>query len=345
MLQIVKENYAEIEVIMTSAVDEVETVVQAMRHGAFHYLTKEVENDALQSLVRHAIERQALNRQVLSLSAQVADQPEPELLLGPSKSMREIGELVEKVSRLSATVLILGESGTGKELLARRIHQGSAGSDTPFIAVNVAAIPADLVESTLFGHERGAFTGAHRQQLGKFELAAGGTLFLDEIGDLRIDLQAKLLRAIQEEEIERIGNAKPIPTDFRLIVATNTDLAKAVKEGRFREDLYYPDQRHPDPHAAAEGAHRGHSRPVSSVRVALQPEVSQGGRGCVGLGREAPVDVLVARQHPRTGKPHRTASRGDRPAVDHGRGSAHRIPSGSAGYGSGRRRKSTAAGV
>ena len=239
LLQIVKENYAEIEVIMTSAVDEVETVVQAMRHGAFHYLTKEVENDALQSLVRHAIERQALNRQVLSLSAQVADQPEPELLLGPSKSMREIGELVEKVSRLSATVLILGESGTGKELLARRIHQGSAGSDTPFIAVNVAAIPADLVESTLFGHERGAFTGAHRQQLGKFELAAGGTLFLDEIGDLRIDLQAKLLRAIQEEEIERIGNAKPIPTDFRLIVATNTDLAKAVKEGRFREDLYY----------------------------------------------------------------------------------------------------------
>ena len=140
---------------------------------------------------------------------------------------------------LSATILILGESGTGKELLARLIHRESGRTDGPFIPINLAAIPGDLVESTLFGHERGAFTGAHRQQLGKFELAAGGTLFLDEIGDLRLDLQAKLLRAVQEGEIERIGNAKPIPTDLRLIVATNVDLDKAVKEGRFREDLYY----------------------------------------------------------------------------------------------------------
>ena len=239
LLQIVKENYAEIEVIMISAIDEVETVVQMMKHGAYHYITKEFEGDALRSLVRHAIERQELNRQVLSLSAQVADQAEPELVLGPSRSLREIGELVEKVSQLSATVLILGESGTGKELLARLIHQRSGHHDAPFIAINLAAIPADLVESTLFGHERGAFTGAHRQQLGKFELAAGGTLFLDEIGELRLDLQPKLLRAIQEGEIERIGNVKPISTDFRLIVATNTDLDKAVKAGRFREDLYY----------------------------------------------------------------------------------------------------------
>ncbi len=239
LLQIVKENYAEIEVIMISAIDEVETVVQMMKHGAYHYITKEFEGDALQSLLHHAIERQELNRQVLSLSAQVADQAEPELVFGQSRSLREIGELVEKVSQLPTTVLILGESGTGKELLARRIHRRSGHHDAPFIAINLAAIPADLVESTLFGHERGAFTGAHRQQLGKFELAAGGTLFLDEIGELRIDLQPKLLRAIQEGEIERIGNPKPIPTDFRLIVATNTDLDKAVKAGRFREDLYY----------------------------------------------------------------------------------------------------------
>jgi transcriptional regulator with PAS, ATPase and Fis domain len=135
--------------------------------------------------------------------------------------------------------LILGESGTGKELLARLLHREAGEPDAPFIAVNLAAIPRELTESTLFGHERGSFTGAHRQQLGKFELASNGTLFLDEIGDLRLDLQAKLLRAIQEGEIERVGGAKPIKTEFRLIAATNIDLEKAVKEGRFREDLYY----------------------------------------------------------------------------------------------------------
>ena len=136
-------------------------------------------------------------------------------------------------------MLILGESGTGKELLARLVHREAGDPEAPFIAVNLAAIPRELAESTLFGHERGAFTGAHRQQLGKFELASNGTLFLDEIGDLRLDLQAKLLRAIQEGEIERLGGTKPIKTEFRLIAATNVDLEKAVKEGRFREDLYY----------------------------------------------------------------------------------------------------------
>jgi transcriptional regulator with PAS, ATPase and Fis domain len=136
-------------------------------------------------------------------------------------------------------VLILGESGTGKELLARLIHREAGDPEAPFIAVNLAAIPRELTESALFGHERGSFTGAHRQQLGKFELAANGTLFLDEIGDLRLDLQAKLLRSIQEGEIERVGGTKPIKIDFRLIAATNVDLEKAVKEGKFREDLYY----------------------------------------------------------------------------------------------------------
>jgi transcriptional regulator with PAS, ATPase and Fis domain len=152
---------------------------------------------------------------------------------------RDIVDLVQKVAKLSATVLILGESGTGKELLARLIHREAGDPDAPFIAVNLAAIPRELAESALFGHERGAFTGAHRQQLGKFELASNGTLFLDEIGDLRMELQAKLLRAIQEGEIERVGGSKPIKTEFRLIAATNVDLDKAVKEARFREDLYY----------------------------------------------------------------------------------------------------------
>jgi DNA-binding NtrC family response regulator len=210
-----------------------------MKSGAYHYVTKEFDYDQLRSLVRHASERQDLNRQVLLLSAQVADQTEREFIVGPSKATRDIVELVQKVAKLSATVLILGESGTGKELLARLIHREAGDPDAPFIAVNLAAIPRELAESTLFGHERGSFTGAHRQQLGKFELASGGTLFLDEVGDLRLDLQAKLLRAIQEGEIERVGGTKPIRTEFRLIAATNVDLEKAVKEGRFREDLFY----------------------------------------------------------------------------------------------------------
>ena len=239
VLRIVKENYSLVEVLMISAITEIETAVQAMKFGAYHYTTKEFDYETIRSLVHNASERQDLNRQVMTLSAQVADQSDREFVVGPSKLTRDIVDLVQKVAKLSATVLILGESGTGKELLARLIHRESGNADAPFIAVNLAAIPRELVESTLFGHERGSFTGAMKQQLGKFELASGGTLFLDEVGDLPIELQAKLLRAIQEGEIERVGGAKPIKTDFRLIAATNVDLEKAVKEGRFREDLYY----------------------------------------------------------------------------------------------------------
>jgi two-component system, NtrC family, response regulator AtoC len=239
VLRIVKENYTLVEVIMISAINEIETAVQAMKHGAYHYISKDFDYDQLRSIVRNASERQDLNRQVMTLSAQVADQTEREFVVGPSRNTRDIVDLVHKIAKLSATVLILGESGTGKELLARLIHREAGDPDAPFIAVNLAAIPRELAESTLFGHERGAFTGAHRQQLGKFELASNGTLFLDEVGDLRLDLQAKLLRAIQEGEIERVGGSKPIKTEFRLITATNIDLEKAVKEGRFREDLFY----------------------------------------------------------------------------------------------------------
>jgi len=238
-LRIVKENFNLVEVIMISGEREIEAAVQAMKHGAYHFVTTDVDGDQLRALVHNASEHQDLNRQVMTLSAQVAEQGEREFIVGPSRSAKDIVDRVAKIAKLPATVLILGESGTGKELLARLIHREAGHADAPFIAVNLAAIPRDLVESTLFGHEKGSFTGAHRQQLGKFELASGGTLFLDEIGDLRLDLQAKLLRAIQEGEIERIGGAKPIKTDFRLIAATNVDLEKAVKEGTFREDLYY----------------------------------------------------------------------------------------------------------
>ena len=239
VLKIAKENYPHVEVIVISVLKELDAAIEAMRYGAYHYISKDFDLEGVGRLVANASERQDLSRHLIRLRAEVAEHNDREFVVGPSPATRESIEMVHKVARLSATVLILGESGTGKELLARLIHRESSTPEAPFVAVNLAAIPRELVESTLFGHEKGAFTGAIRQQLGKFELATGGTLFLDEIGDLRYELQAKLLRAIQEGEIERVGGTHPIKTDFRLIAATNTDLEKAVKEGTFREDLYY----------------------------------------------------------------------------------------------------------
>ena len=245
LLRIIRENYPLVETIVAGEGADVEAAVQAIKLGAYHYLPTTADPDTLRATVGHASQRQDLNRRVLTLTAEVQELGDREFIAGPSRAMREVLELVQKVARLSATVLILGESGTGKELLARLIHRESSTNpmngpaDRPFIAINLAAIPRDLVESTLFGHERGAFTGALQQRIGKFELANGGTLFLDEIGDLKLELQAKLLRAIQEGEIERVGGSKPIKTNFRLIAATNVDLERAVKEGTFREDLFY----------------------------------------------------------------------------------------------------------
>jgi two-component system response regulator AtoC len=244
LLRIVRQNYPLTESIVVSSGADVEAAVEAIKLGAYHVLPKDTDPDALRTTVARASERQDLNRRVLMLREEVQDLGEREFITGPSRAMRGVLDVVSKIAKLSATVLILGESGTGKELLARLIHRQSAPpvpgqADRPFIAVNLAAIPRELVESTLFGHERGSFTGALQQRIGKFELASGGTLFLDEIGDLKLELQAKLLRAIQEGEIERVGGSKPIKTTFRLIAATNVDLERAVKDGTFREDLFY----------------------------------------------------------------------------------------------------------
>ncbi len=239
MLHIVRENFPLVEVIMASAQADVDGAVNAVKLGAFHFLTKTVDPDALRSIVARAAERQDLSRSVLMLRDAAEEGPTREFVSGPSTSLKEVLQTAHKVAKLSATVLILGESGTGKELLARLLHRESAAPEAPFVAVNLAAIPRELVESTLFGHEKGAFTGAIQQRIGKFELANGGTLFLDEIGDLKSDLQAKLLRAIQEGEVERVGGTRPVRTSFRLIAATNVDLERAVKDGHFREDLYY----------------------------------------------------------------------------------------------------------
>jgi two-component system, NtrC family, response regulator len=238
-LRIARENFELTEVVMTAAGSDVDHAVEAVKHGAFHFVPKTGGAGAVRALIDRAIERQTLARQVQVLSAEAADTTEREFVVGPSRALQDVVAMVRRVASLSATVLILGESGTGKELLARLLHRESEAPEGPFVAVNLAAIPQELVESVLFGHEKGSFTGAVRQQIGKFELASAGTLFLDEIGDLRLDLQAKLLRAIQEGEIERLGSQRPIKANFRLIAATNVDLDKAVKDGRFRDDLFY----------------------------------------------------------------------------------------------------------
>src|SRR6266403_2337451 len=228
-----------IEVILVTAVKTVRTAVAAMKLGAFDYLTKPFEEDELLSLSRRALERRALEREVAFLRSELARAHDLDEIVGRHPTIEKLHGLIAQVARTSTTVLITGESGTGKELVARAIHHQGPRREGPFVAVNPAAIAETLIESELFGHEKGAFTGAHQRKLGKFELAQGGTLFLDEIGTLRAELQAKLLRVLQEREIERVGGTRPVKIDVRFIAATNTNLKEAVGRGAFREDLYY----------------------------------------------------------------------------------------------------------
>ncbi|MET0852390.1 MAG: sigma-54 dependent transcriptional regulator, partial [Candidatus Rokuibacteriota bacterium] len=229
----------QVEVILVTAVKTVKTAVTAMKLGAFDYLTKPFEEEEVLAVVRRALERRALQREVVFLRSELARRQDGDEIVGQSAEMRKLAQMIAQVSRTSATVLIAGESGTGKELIAQAIHRQSPRRDKPFVPVNPAAIVESLIESELFGHERGAFTGAYQRKLGKFEMAQGGTLFLDEIASLRAEPQTKLLRVLQEREIERVGGTRRIPVDVRIIAATNVDLKRAVAAGGFREDLYY----------------------------------------------------------------------------------------------------------
>jgi DNA-binding NtrC family response regulator len=234
-----------IVVILATAVRDVQTAVEAMRLGAYDYLVKPFDMDDIIRRVQRALEKRSLERQVLRLrSALAGSGVEPgdrtfHGMVGRHPEMARIYQLITQIAETPITVLITGESGTGKELVARAIHQRSTRASQPFVAVNVAAIPESLVESELFGHEKGAFTGAHARKLGRFELAHGGTIFLDEIGSLRLDLQVKLLRALQEREVERLGGVRSQPVDVRVVAATNVNLLQAVRARAFREDLYY----------------------------------------------------------------------------------------------------------
>jgi DNA-binding NtrC family response regulator len=235
----VRQRDAHIPVIVITAYGTIESAVEAMKQGAFDYITKPVSRDELRLTLEKAIRMRRLEKENVELRAEVTDRYRFESIIGSSEKMKEVLDLAGRVAVSDASLLITGESGTGKELLAKGVHFNSRRAEGSFIAVNCAAIPDSLIESELFGHVRGAFTGAVKDKEGKFELADGGTLFLDEIGDLRIDLQAKILRALQEREVDRVGGGKPVSVDVRVIAATNKDIERAVKEGVFREDLYY----------------------------------------------------------------------------------------------------------
>jgi two-component system NtrC family response regulator len=226
-------------VIVITAYGTIESAVLAMKKGAFDYITKPFNRDELRLTLDKALRMRKLERENVELRAEVTDRYRFENIIGASEKIGEVLNMAGRVASSNASVLITGESGTGKELLAKGIHYNSSRAEGPFVAVNCAAIPENLIESELFGHMKGAFTGAIRDKEGKFELAGGGTLFLDEIGELRIDLQAKILRALQERQVDRVGGSHPISVDVRVIAATNKDIERAVKEGSIREDLFY----------------------------------------------------------------------------------------------------------
>jgi len=230
----------DLPVVMISAQGDVETAVEAMRLGAYDYITKGQDDLVkLDKVVEHVKERVRLSREVEALRGEVAGKYGLKEIVGDSPAMEEVYRLVQKTLRGDLTVAIQGESGTGKELVARAIHYNSNRVRGPFVVVNCAAIPRELMESEFFGHEKGSFTGAHARHIGKFEQADGGTLFLDEVGELDLDLQAKLLRALQNREITRVGGSDTIAFNCRVISATNKDLLRLIHDGGFREDLYY----------------------------------------------------------------------------------------------------------
>jgi len=226
-------------VIMVTAFAEVDKAVTAMQEGAFNYLTKPFKNDELLISIKKAIDHYSVLRENLRLRDEMKTRYGFASLIGKNAAMQHLYAMIEKVAPTNSSILITGESGTGKELVARAVHMNSPRKDAPFISVNCAALPENLLESELFGHEKGAFTGAVSLRKGRFELAHDGSLFLDEIGELPLSLQAKLLRVLQEHTFERVGGSRSISVDVRIITATNKDLREEVDEGNFREDLFY----------------------------------------------------------------------------------------------------------
>ncbi|MDY7000706.1 MAG: sigma-54 dependent transcriptional regulator [Thermodesulfobacteriota bacterium] len=239
VLEHVKKNYPHIPVLIMTAFGSIESAVEAMRLGAFDYITKPFSNDELMLSMSKAVQLAKVQQQYRLLRETLEERYSLHKIIGKSNAMLRVLEMVDKAAPGRSTVLITGESGTGKELAARAIHFASPRKDGPFVSVNCMALSPGVLESELFGHEKGSFTGAVAQRRGRFELADGGTLFLDEVGELSADLQVKFLRVLQERKFERVGGTREIEVDIRVVAATNTDLGAAVDQGKFREDLYY----------------------------------------------------------------------------------------------------------
>jgi two-component system response regulator PilR (NtrC family) len=239
LLAHIKERTPETVVLMVTAFSSTDEAVEAMKQGAYDYITKPFKNEEIRLIVKNALERRDLRRENLALKEALGQRFSFAGLIGKSKVMQDVFDMIRKVASSPVKILVSGESGTGKELVARAIHYNSDRRDGPFVPINCGAIPENLLESELFGHEKGAFTGAIRQKPGLFETAAGGTIFLDEIGELPAMMQVKLLRILQENEFRRVGGTKDIKTDVRVLAATNRQLEEAVATGSFREDLYY----------------------------------------------------------------------------------------------------------
>ncbi len=238
-LEIVKQKYPALPVIMLTGSKDIEDAVQAMKLGAIDFLTKPYEGDRMAVTVKNALKMSTLTREISRLTSEKQGTLSFENLIGHDNGLLKVIHTARKAANADIPVLITGETGTGKEVFAQAIHGESARNGKPFVAVNCGAIPAQLVESTLFGHEKGAFTGATDKVIGKFREAEGGTIFLDEVGELPLDAQVKLLRVLQQREVEPVGAGKPLPVNIRIISATNRDLQTEVEEGRFREDLYF----------------------------------------------------------------------------------------------------------
>lgn len=239
VLKAVKSASPETVVLIITAFASADSAVEAMKQGAYDYLTKPFQVDEVQLIIRNALEKRRLTTENMLLKREMASQSSFAQLVGQSEAMQKVFDVVRKVADSKSNVLICGESGTGKELVARAIHYNSARSVMPFVAVNCSAVPETLLESELFGHMKGSFTGAIANKAGLFEVADGGTIFLDEIGDTTPTIQVKLLRVIQEREFRRVGGNHDVKVDVRVVAATNKDLEKAVADGSFREDLYY----------------------------------------------------------------------------------------------------------
>jgi two-component system, NtrC family, nitrogen regulation response regulator GlnG len=239
LLKEAKENGSTASIIIMTARNTMRNAIDAMKNGAFEYITKPFENDEISVQVRRALESRKLVQDFRDLKKEVRKSYEPGNMVGTSPAMQKVYKVIGQVANTEASILIQGESGTGKELVAKTIHYNSPRWNKPFTAVNCAAIPRELLESELFGHEKGSFTGALERRIGKFELAEDGTLFLDEVGDIPLELQTKLLRVLQEREYSRVGGREVLKASARILAATNQDLERAVREKRFREDLYF----------------------------------------------------------------------------------------------------------